>query len=131
LRCDRLFVPRLSERLDVGGYANKIRELASTFEAWNHRELVGLVAAYLNRPETGEGFVTSVSVERAFQGSGVADALMHNCIGRARELGFGRIALEAHAANDSALALYRRHGFTASGGKGELTRMTLTLRAGD
>jgi len=126
-RCDKLFVPALSERIDVSGYAAKIRESATTFEAWDGVALVGLVAAYLNRPERSEGFVTSVSVEPAFQGAGVADSLMHNCIRRARELGFARIALEVHAANESALALYRRNGFVAADAEGELSRMTFSL----
>ena len=126
-RCDVLFVPPLRERLDIASYAAKIREHATTLEAWSGGELVGLVAAYLNRPEAAEGFVTSVSVEPAFQGSGIADALMHNCTRRARDRGFERIALEVHASNERALALYRRNGFVASGAEGGLSRMTLSL----
>jgi ribosomal protein S18 acetylase RimI-like enzyme len=126
-RADPLFVPPLSQRLDLPRYAAKLRERATSFEAWSGGELVGLVAAYLNRPEGGEGFVTSVSVESAFQGSGIADALMHNCTRRARDRGFERIALEVHASNESALALYRRNGFVSSGASGELLKMTLTL----
>ena len=126
-RCDPLFVPPLRERIDVPSYAAKIRTHATTFEAWDGVALVGLVAAYLNRPEGSEGFVTSVSVEPAFQGSGIADTLMHNCIRRARERGFARIALEVHAANESALALYRRNGFGSTVASGGLLRMTLGL----
>jgi ribosomal protein S18 acetylase RimI-like enzyme len=126
-RCEALFVPPLRERLDISIYASKIREHAATFEAWSGAELVGLVAAYLNRPEAAEGFVTSVSVEPAFQGSGIADALLHNCIGLARDRGFERIALEVHASNESALALYRRNGFGSAGASGELLKMTLVL----
>lgn len=130
-RCDALFVPRLSERCDVVRYAAKIRERASTFEAWSGDDLVGLVATYLNDPGGEQGFVTSVSVEERFQGSGIGDALMHHCICRAQEGGFGRIGLEVHVSNERAIALYRRHGFEASGTKGEFLRMTLVLgRAG-
>lgn len=130
-RCDAFFVPRLSERLDVVLYAAKIREKAATFEAWSGEALVGLVAAYLNDPGGEEGFVTSVSVEVRFQGTGIADALMHNCIRLAKDRGFRRLGLEVHASNERAMALYRRHGFEASGTKGEFLRMTLGLgRAG-
>ena len=126
-RCDSLFVPPLSERLDIASYAAKIRAHATTFEAWDGVALVGMVAAYLNRPESTEAYVTSVSVEPAFQGSGIADALMHNCIRRARDRGFARIALEVHAANESALVLYRRNGFESTDASGGLLTMTLSL----
>lgn len=126
-RCDADFVPRLTERLDVVHYAAKIRAKAATFEAWSGEDLVGLVAAYLNEPGGEEGFVTSVSVEARFQGSGIGDALVHNCIGLARDQGFKCIGLEVHASNKRAVALYRRHGFEASGTKGEFLRMTLSL----
>ena len=130
-RCDADFVPRLSERLDVAQYAARIRAKAATFEAWSGDVLVGLVAAYLNDPGGEAGFVTSVSVEAQFQGTGIADALMHNCVRLAQERGFRRVELEVHDSNERAIALYRRHRFEVSGTKGEFLRMTLDLgRAG-
>jgi ribosomal protein S18 acetylase RimI-like enzyme len=126
-RCDALFNPRLSERLDVAQYAAKIRAKAVTFEAWSGDELVGLLAAYLNEPRAMEGFVTNVSVEAGFQGSGIGDTLMHNCIRLARDRGFREIGLEVHTSNERAVALYRRHAFEVSGTRGEFLRMTLSL----
>lgn len=126
-RCDADFVPRLSDRVDLARYAAKIRDKAATFEAWSGDQLVGLVAAYLNQRGGEDAFVTSVSVESRFQGSGIGDGLMHNCIRLARQRGFRRIGLEVHATNQRAVALYRRHGFEASGRDGELVSMTLAL----
>lgn len=127
LRCDQHFVPRLSQRLDIAAYAAKLRKSAVTFEAWSGAALVGLVAAYLNDPQGEAGFVTSVSVEAGFQGEGIGDALMHNCIGRARERGFKRIGIEVGATNEKAIALYRRHGFEVNGANGDFLKMTRDL----
>jgi ribosomal-protein-alanine N-acetyltransferase len=127
LRCDRHFVPRLSQRVDIAAYAAKLREAAVTFEAWDGATLVGLVAAYLNDPGGEAGFVTSVSVEAGFQGEGIGDALMHNCVDRARSRGFKRVGLEVGAANEKAIGLYRRHGFEAGGTTGEFLKMTREL----
>lgn len=127
LRCDSRFIPRLSSRLDIADYAGKIHGKAVTFEAWNADDLVGLVAAYLNDPVGEDGYVTSVSVERAFQGSGLASTLMQTCIHYARERGFTRIGLEVGAANRRAVELYRRLGFETSGQSSGLLRMTLVL----
>lgn len=127
LRCDSEFVPRLSERRDIGKYAEKIRELAVTFETWNGDLLVGLVAAYLNDPGRAEGFVTSVSVETEFRGENVADVLLEKCIAEARKRGFKRLSLEVGMENFRAVRLYRRHGFRMDGTVNELTRMALDL----
>lgn len=125
--CDASFVPALGGRVDIAAYARKIREAAVTFEAWHGGRLVGLVAAYLDGPAGGQGFVTSVSVEPGLAGRGIGEQLMHNCIGRARERGFGRLVLEVGAANERAIALYRRLGFEAGGAKGGFLTMTMDL----
>ena len=130
VRCDPHFVPRLSERLDIVNYAQKIHDKALTFEAWNGGSLVGLVAAYMNDPDGREAYVTNVSVEAAFQGMGVADSLMVRCIQHAREKGLKQIRLEAAVESDRAVGLYRRLGFRTSEEVGCFLTMTLVLREG-
>ena len=49
LCCDPDFVPKLSERVDIPDYAEKIVNKATRFEAWSNGTLVGLVAL-LQRP---------------------------------------------------------------------------------
>jgi ribosomal protein S18 acetylase RimI-like enzyme len=127
-RCDARFIPPLGGRVDIAAYAAKIRQAAVTFEAWRGERLVGLVAAYLNDPAGGTGFVTSVSVEPEFAGRGIGEELMHNCLRRARERGFGRLVLEVGTANDRAIALYRRLGFEEAGARDEFLRMTIELK---
>jgi len=131
LRCDRQFVPPLSDRVEIQAYAEKIREKAETFEAWHDDRLVGLIAAYLNDMGARLGYITSVSVDPCFRGLGLADALMNRCIFRARERALKVIVLEVNEGNAQALTLYRKWGFRRVETVHGITKMVLDLQPRD
>lgn len=109
---DAGFVPPLSSRVDLAGYADKLAAHARRIEAWQGDALVGLIALYANDPAQG-GFITNVSVLPGHQGRGIAGELLTRTLALAAELGLPRLRLEVYADNTAALALYRRHGFSA------------------
>ena len=125
--CDEAFVPSLSARVGIGEYAAKLHALAERFEAWCGGALVGLVATYCNDPERKTAFVTSVSVESAWLGRGVARQLMGQCVEYARVQGFRRIELEVDAGNANAICLYEKIGFAAGRTDGRSVHMGLQL----
>ena len=127
VRCDASFVPRLSERVELADYATKLYERAVTFEAWQDKSLVGLVAAYVSESPGGEAYVTNVSVEDGFHGRGVASALLGDCIRRAREGRMRRVRLEVAPENQRAVGLYRKLGFRVERCDPAVRVMTLTL----
>jgi ribosomal protein S18 acetylase RimI-like enzyme len=130
LRCDEVFMPRLSTRVDIGDYSRKIAVNAQRFEAWESDELVGLVAGYCNAANKDVAYITSVSVLQAWQGRGIASRLLENCIAHVRNLGFSDIELEVSSGNEAAVALYKKHGFSADLGKGGILRMSLNFEKG-
>ena len=109
LLCDESYLPKLSQRVELPSYASKIQRHATTFEAWSGFELVGLVAAYLDKLECG--YVTNVSVCSAHMGKGVARCLMGMCIAHALERGIEELDLEVFSGNKSAINLYQTLGF--------------------
>lgn len=109
-RCDHQFSPRLSERVDICAYAEKIRDKAFTFEAWERENLVGLVAAYMNRAE-GSCYITSVSVQAEFSGRGIAAKLIDACLEQADSASIATISLEVSEENRPAISLYEKFGF--------------------
>jgi len=80
--CDADFSPRLSVKVDIGEYSRKISARAQTFEAWFGDTLVGLVAAYMNDSLTRSGFITNVTVAKAFMGRGIASIAVSTGRGR-------------------------------------------------
>ncbi len=125
--CDANFSPRLSVKVEIGEYSRKISAKARTFEAWFGGALVGLVAAYLNDRGTRSGFVTNVSVAKAFMGRGIAAALLNRCLDRSRQEGMEAIGLEVSMESREAIRLYEKLGFLEHERKGETVLMRLTI----
>jgi ribosomal protein S18 acetylase RimI-like enzyme len=125
--CDADFVPPLSQRVDLAAYADKLLRHALRVEAWHQERLVGLVALYCNDSEGHCAFVTSVSVEPALRGTGLARRLVARACERARATGMKRARLELHPDNSAARRLYERAGFAAQPGHGAILTMELAL----
>jgi ribosomal protein S18 acetylase RimI-like enzyme len=126
-RCDADFSPRLSLKVDIGDYSRKISARAQTFEAWFGDTLVGLVAAYMNDSRTRSGFITNVTVAKAFMGHGIASVLLDRCLDRSRQEGMQVIGLEVSMESREAIRLYEKLGFSELERKGEILLMRLTI----
>jgi GNAT superfamily N-acetyltransferase len=126
-RCDALYVPPLSERIEIGPYGSKIATRAERFEAWSGRALIGLVAAYCNDPELRAVYITSVSVLKDWQGRGVASRLVNQSVAFATEHGFKTVELEVNGGNLPAVRMYTTMGFELKEDEGQTNRMTLSL----
>jgi ribosomal protein S18 acetylase RimI-like enzyme len=125
--CDGNFSPRLSLKVDIREYSRKISAKAQTFEAWFGDTLVGLVAAYLNDSDARSGFITNVTVAKAFMGRGIASALLDRCFDRSRQEGMETIGLEVSTESREAIRLYEKLGFSELERKGANVLMRLTI----
>ncbi|RJG02936.1 GNAT family N-acetyltransferase [Noviherbaspirillum sedimenti] len=125
MRCDADFVPALSSRTDISSYAHKIAGNAARFEAWADGILIGLVAAYCNDSERRVAYITSVSVLKERQGSGIASRLLEQCIEHVKDQGFARVELEVDSQNGGATRLYEKKHFIINRKNGRSTIMQL------
>jgi ribosomal protein S18 acetylase RimI-like enzyme len=105
------FSPPLNTMVNLADYVNKIKQFATTFEAWEHSTLVGLVACYLNNKKTESGYITNVSVLQDYQNQGVAQNLMNLTIKEAVKLCCKTLILEVFETNTLAKKLYQKLGF--------------------
>lgn len=110
-RCDTMFVPKLSLRVDIGEYADKIVKNASTVELWETNKMVGLIATYFNDPNNEKSYITNVSLEKEIQGKGMAFKLMVDMLQKAKELKYTEISLNVDVNNINAVKLYQKFNF--------------------
>lgn len=125
--CDAAFVPPLHTRVVLADYAARLGRHATRFEAWQGNRLVGLVAVYCNAEDRGAAFVSSVSVDMALRGRGIARRLMTDAIAQAAALGFRTMVLEVDLDSGAALRLYRSLGFAVAAKRDGTATMTKTL----
>lgn len=114
-KANKDFIPPLDQKTNIGEYAVKILNNAVTIEAWNDSELVGLIAVYCNNHETGNAFITNVSVIKEYSGRGISSELMKNCITYVKNDKFMSIALEVNEKNFPAINLYKKFNFILTG----------------
>ncbi|AJZ91973.1 hypothetical protein VW41_13650 [Klebsiella michiganensis] len=116
------FVKQLTARVDIEGYARKIKTHAHCFEAWEQDTLIGLVAAYLNA-ELRFGYITNVSVLPGFQSRGIANLLLNKCINQFGISGINTLELEVYKDNERAQRLYLTHGFVVKNSESDFLKM--------
>ena len=125
--CNNNFIPPLDEKVNIMNYSKKIYEKAITFEAWNEKILIGLIATYLNDAENKMAFITNVSTIKAYMGKGIANELMKMCISYSESHNFNEIILEVSSKNTDALNLYKKYGFVKNKEEDSITFMRLIL----
>ena len=129
--CDTDFVPPLSGRVEITGYANKIVSRATRFEAWSGGTLIGLVAVYCNDLENRVAYITSASVLKAWTGKGIAARLVDQCVEHTKASGMRQISLEVASGNMSAIRLYEKNGFATGKESTPFVSMSLYLNSGE
>lgn len=78
----------------------------------------GLRMGYINVREGSDdvlgepcGYIALLAIKEEYEGRGVAKLLMKRAERWAKEMGFGRLALDVFASNNRALEFYKRAGF--------------------
>ncbi|WP_051247672.1 GNAT family N-acetyltransferase [Inquilinus limosus] len=77
-------------------------------------DVVGFLRVHPPKAAGGEGDVALIGRHPDHRGGGLGDILVAESLRRLHAAGAGSAALTVAAANDAALALYRRHGFTVA-----------------
>ncbi len=112
-KCDHLFVPSLSETVDLGSYSSKIYDRAQRVEVWDNEVLIGLIAVYLNQEE-GKSFITNVSLMEEYLGMGIAGKMLNRCFDLLKEQSIESVELEVKKANHRAIKFYNKYSFIKS-----------------
>ncbi|MDR0932976.1 MAG: GNAT family N-acetyltransferase [Victivallales bacterium] len=119
------FSPPLLERVNMADVAKKIVNAGISIEGYSQGKLVGVVSGYANDFATAQAYINIVAVEKQFRKQGIAKLLLQNFITCVKCHGMKTILLKTDSNNTSAIALYKKMGFSITQ-KGA-SKITLTL----
>lgn len=106
---NHMFLPILSEQVDLTNYANKISRYADVIWAIDGKRIAGMCAYYANEPPSA--YLTSISVLPEFQKTGIAHRMLRQAIKSCQARNFMYLDLHVFQQNVQAIALYRQIGF--------------------
>lgn len=109
--CDDLFEPKLSQKINIIEYSSKIYLNAELFVFFYNKQIVALVACYLNDFDNYIGYITNVSVIKEHQKKGLSKQLLYKCIEYAKKKNFRKIILQVDEKNIIAIKVYSDLGF--------------------
>jgi ribosomal protein S18 acetylase RimI-like enzyme len=108
---DESFIPRLSSRVNIRCYAEKLSSFAQNIFCSAQGEDIGYIGFYINDKKTHYAFLSSLSVKSSHRGAGIADKLLEEVISRSREAGMSRLYLEVAPENKVAVKFYHKYSF--------------------
>ena len=74
-------------------------------------QLVGMIAFYANRPQSGVAYITHVFIDQHFRRRGIFGRLFRKLKDYVGKKGYAVVRLEVNKANSIAIASYLRQGF--------------------
>lgn len=98
---DRQLAARPDKIIEDGGYV---------FTLLENREVVGVCALFKDKDNTFQ--LARMAVSKAYQGQGYGNALLEAALAKLMEIKAGKVYLLSNSRLASAIALYKKHGFT-------------------
>ncbi len=114
LQCDSGFQEPVAQRQGYPALLEKLSRYALVF-AEGTTQCRGYAAMYANDMQTKTAFLSLLAVTPAYQGMGIARALLAHCEAAAIACGMERITLEVRKENIPARSLYEQQGFIPTG----------------
>lgn len=105
---DNSMIPRISDRVGVEDYAQKLSERAETIFWIVEGTDVGSCSVYCDREVA---FISSIAVKKEFLQQNIGTKVMVEVKQHARECGCRMIRLEVHQENSAALCYYKKNVF--------------------
>ena len=115
-----LFIPPLSESLDIKSYAKKLSDKAQFVVCMNEDKMIGFTAYYLNS-FAQQIYITLICVHIKYQSYGIGGMMLNyvaSCTGESDKL-YDTIALEVNKKNGKAHRFYLKQGFEEQEDRGE------------
>lgn len=121
---DEIIQPKLSVRVNIGEYANKLAEKADTlFILWEGKDIASC-SLYCNEKQA---YISSIAVKKEFLKQQIGTKMMAEVKRHAMENKCGSIGLEVDIENALAVSFYCKNGFNISEKKENWLKMVYQL----
>ena len=108
---DDLFPIKISSKVNIPEYINKLLEKGIIVIAKNNNKIIGVVTGYINDFERKEAYISMVGIKKEYQNKGIGKILVNIFSNIAFNSKFERIKLETHRDNSNAINFYKRNNF--------------------
>lgn len=124
---DSVFIPPLTDRVNISEYAEKLANKAQIVYACENGKDCGHCAFYVNAQES-IAFITSIAIEPTYQRRSIGKKLLECVKGYCFERGVDCVRLEVNRTNNDAIQFYQSMKFVKNVCNGEWIEMVCDLR---
>tara|TARA_R100000935_G_scaffold9921_3_gene19910 strand:- start:7548 stop:8954 length:1407 start_codon:yes stop_codon:yes gene_type:complete len=104
------FIPKLSKRLNLNEYANKLNNNASFILAYNKNNIIGLAAVYDNDYKNLCAYLPIIGIKKEFRGQGIGKQLLDSLLNHLKKYKFQKLSLETWLGSP-AQTFYEKNNF--------------------
>jgi len=108
---DSFYIPPVSSLVDIDFYCDKILNNAIIIIAIVDNKDIGFIATYFNDINNKKAFITSIGIDKKYQGKKIGLKLIQNIFDIAKKINFNKIELEVNVSNAKAIKFYNTVGF--------------------
>ena len=107
-KVNHLFIPRLSETVNILDYSKKLSKNAIHFSVHIGENIIALIAVYFNDIKSKTAYITILATVEKYQHHGIATELIKKVIKYTQELNYKRVVLES---DRHQVTFYQKCGF--------------------
>ena len=108
---DNDYFEKLSDRVDIDEYSEKLLENSVQFTLRDKVDLIGLSPCYFNNIEEKVGYISSLTIKNGFRGKKLGSKMIKQISLYAKNRGFSTVLVKIHFDNEISHRFYLKNGF--------------------
>ncbi len=108
---DNDYFEKLSDRVDIDDYSEKLLENSVQFTLWDNVNLIGLSPCYFNNVDEKIGYISSLTIKNGFRGKKLGSKMISQIKAYAQLRNFNSVVVKIHYANAISHNFYQKNDF--------------------
>jgi len=111
---DNDFFEKLSDRVDIDEYSQRLYEKSLHFTLYDGDKLIGFSPCYFNNKLQGIGYISSLAIRDGYRRLGLGTYMLNKIKAYAQKNSFTIIHVTIHIDNQISRTFYKKNGFEIS-----------------